>query len=88
MALPQPDLDVIETGLEPRFFINTFVRAELMPDGMVLLTYGMKHGTKVNVEYHVLLTTTALAEMSRQCQHIAADAHNMLMFKDDIGRAN
>jgi hypothetical protein len=88
MASAKPDLEVIETGLEPRFFVNVCVRHEVMPDGMILLTYGLRHGSKINVEYSVLVSTSALLEMARQCQHLAAEAHNTIMFRDDLGSVN
>jgi hypothetical protein len=88
MAPAKPDLEVIETGLEPRFFVNVCVRYEVMPDGMILLTYGLMHGNKINVEYSVLVSTNALAEMAKQCQRLAADAHDLTMFRDDFGSVN
>lgn len=88
MASAKPDLEIIETGLEPRFFVNVMVRHEVMPDGMVLLTYGLKHGSKINVEYSVLVPLSALAEIARNNQHIAADAHNTLIFRGDLGSVN
>lgn len=85
---PRPELEVIENGLEPRFFINACASYELMPDGMVMLTYGIQHGGKINVQFSVMLSVNALAELAKHAQHLAAEAHNELVFRGDIGRAN
>lgn len=74
--MPASGKAILENGHEPEYVVDQIARVEPMTNGMVRLYIGAERQGAVRVEYSVVISTKALAEVGRMCLIIAADAHN------------
>ena len=72
--------DLIETGLEPEFFVTDIVRSEAAGNGGTMRLYVAcrKHGHPV-VQFTVVGSLDDFAKMAAQVLRLAADQHNAVM---------
>lgn len=73
---PKSRPKLVETGMEPEFFITSLAKVELMADGLVRLYLATEKGNILRLEYTAIVPGTALAEMGRACLRLAAESHN------------
>lgn len=79
--------DVIETGLEPQFFLDTVAKAEPAGSGAVRVYFAChKHGIAV-VQFSVVASATDFVRMAKQVLELAGSLNNgaiWLDFMDDM----
>jgi hypothetical protein len=70
--------ELIETGMEPEYFVSAMPRAEIASVGNVRLYLAAeKHGI-LRLEYTAVVPIELLAAMGRQLLDIAARGHNVI----------
>jgi len=75
---PRGQPKLVETGMEPEFFITSLAKIELMADGLVRLYLATEKGNVLRLEYTAIVPGPALAEMGRICLRLAAESHNAM----------
>lgn len=75
-------VDLIETGKESEYLASRIAKFDNLANGWIRLYIAAHRSAGVDrLEFTVLVAPDDLAQMARECLDIAADAHNIAMFK-------
>lgn len=82
---PKPERRIIpESGLEPHFHI-TDVTYEILADGNLHISAYEERRGELRLQFSVTMMPANLLRAARAATAVAADAHNVAMFRDLLG---
>jgi hypothetical protein len=82
---PPIDLEFVDTGNAPEFFVEGIGKQELLEGGNVRTYVCSRRGKLLVVQYTSVVSIMKLAIMARQCLQLCGEAHNELVLKDHRG---
>lgn len=81
---PKPVREYIETGSEPEYYVME-TRYEAIGNGNVRRYAYVLRNNEFHLIHTEIIPAEALIEMGRKAMQISAEAHNILMWEDDVG---